>query len=67
MELPDTWEWREGRLLAYDLVLRFIVANHLHCLFPSSLLRSRAKKQSDTAEPQRRWASTSVLCSCSDT
>eukprot|EP00048_Salpingoeca_helianthica_P024157 m.30156 g.30156 ORF g.30156 m.30156 type:complete len:1409 (+) comp9221_c0_seq2:59-4285(+) len=57
LDLPDTWEWREGRLLAYDLVLRFIVANHLHCLFPSSLLRTRAKKQSDTTEPQRRMTS----------
>ncbi|XP_078607662.1 uncharacterized protein LOC144879770 isoform X1 [Branchiostoma floridae x Branchiostoma japonicum] len=33
--ISETWEWREGRLFAYELILRFLVTNHIHYLFPS--------------------------------
>ena len=26
--LSDAWEWREGRLLAYELILQFLIKNH---------------------------------------
>lgn len=32
------WEQREGRLLAYELVLRYLIVNHVHYLFPDALL-----------------------------
>jgi hypothetical protein len=35
----DSWEWREGRLLAYELILKFLLSNHLHYVFPSALLQ----------------------------
>jgi len=34
----DTWEWREGRLLAYELILKFLITNHVHYLFPTAML-----------------------------
>eukprot|EP00047_Mylnosiga_fluctuans_P015264 m.44770 g.44770 ORF g.44770 m.44770 type:complete len:1243 (+) comp5842_c0_seq1:74-3802(+) len=37
--ISDTWEWREGRLLTYELVLSVLVANHVHVLFPSTAVR----------------------------
>eukprot|EP01137_Pigoraptor_chileana_P033797 Opistho-2@25290 len=30
-----SWEWREGRLFAYELLLKLIVANHIQYVFPS--------------------------------
>ncbi|XP_072051956.1 uncharacterized protein [Amphiura filiformis] len=32
------WEWREGRLLAYELIVKFLIINHIHYLFPSYAL-----------------------------
>eukprot|EP01135_Chromosphaera_perkinsii_P001247 Nk52_evm20s163 gene=Nk52_evmTU20s163 len=34
---PSSWEWREGRLLAYELVLKFIMTNHIHYILPMGL------------------------------
>lgn len=34
----STWEWLEGRLLAYELILKFALTNHVHYLFPPTLL-----------------------------
>jgi hypothetical protein len=33
-----TWQAKEGRLLAYDLILSFLISNHQHYLFPSMLI-----------------------------
>ncbi|XP_064639855.1 uncharacterized protein LOC135495320 [Lineus longissimus] len=33
----DAWEWREGRLFAYELILKFLIKNHwLYTFGPSS-------------------------------
>ncbi|XP_022109173.1 uncharacterized protein LOC110989242 [Acanthaster planci] len=34
----QAWEWREGRLLAYELIVKFLIINHIHYLFPSYAL-----------------------------
>ncbi|XP_048576620.1 uncharacterized protein LOC5501449 isoform X2 [Nematostella vectensis] len=36
--ISGAWEWREGRLLAYELILKFLIANHIHYLFPTFAL-----------------------------
>ncbi|XP_028392463.1 uncharacterized protein LOC114517020 [Dendronephthya gigantea] len=33
--LSSTWEWREGRLFAYELILKYLITNHIHYVFPS--------------------------------
>ena len=33
--LSSSWEWREGRLFAYELILKYLIANHIHYVFPS--------------------------------
>ncbi|EGD80684.1 hypothetical protein PTSG_01274 [Salpingoeca rosetta] len=33
-----SWQWKEGRLLAYELILRYCITNHVHYLFPTLLL-----------------------------
>ncbi|CAH1780021.1 unnamed protein product [Owenia fusiformis] len=34
--VSDTWEWREGRLFAYELIVKFLIKNHLfHTFGPS--------------------------------
>jgi hypothetical protein len=40
-----TWQAQEGRLMAYELIFKFLITNHTHYLFPSSLLQA----QSDSA------------------
>lgn len=34
-DVTESWEWREGRLLAYELILKFLIANHIHYTFPA--------------------------------
>ncbi|XP_038070468.1 uncharacterized protein LOC119739556 isoform X2 [Patiria miniata] len=36
----QAWEWREGRLFAYELIVKFLIINHIHYLFPSYALLS---------------------------
>ena len=36
--VSEAWEWREGRLFAYELILKFLITNHIHYLFPSFVL-----------------------------
>lgn len=36
------WEWKEGRLLALELVLKFLINNHIHYIFPFSPRRGTA-------------------------
>ncbi|XP_071958433.1 uncharacterized protein [Antedon mediterranea] len=36
--LSRSWEWREGRLFAYELIIKFLIVNHIHYLFPSYAL-----------------------------
>ncbi|XP_041455254.1 uncharacterized protein LOC121408020 isoform X2 [Lytechinus variegatus] len=33
--LCKAWEWREGRLFAYELIMKFLIVNHIHYLFPT--------------------------------
>ncbi|XP_071494032.1 uncharacterized protein [Diadema antillarum] len=33
--LSRAWEWREGRLFAYELIIKFLIVNHIHYLYPS--------------------------------
>lgn len=37
--LLATWEWREGRLLTYELIAKFLVHNHVHYIFPSHAIQ----------------------------
>lgn len=41
---PPSWEWKEGRLLAYELVFRFLLANHVHYTQPHSHKLRRVSK-----------------------
>nr|XP_006825186.1 PREDICTED: uncharacterized protein LOC102802136 [Saccoglossus kowalevskii] len=36
--IARSWEWREGRLFAYELIIKFLIINHIHYLFPSYAL-----------------------------
>ncbi|XP_077982549.1 uncharacterized protein LOC144437480 [Glandiceps talaboti] len=36
--ISKAWEWREGRLFAYELIIKFLIINHIHYLFPSYAL-----------------------------
>ncbi|XP_074644937.1 uncharacterized protein LOC141901529 [Tubulanus polymorphus] len=38
--LVDAWEWREGRLFAYELILEFLIKNHWFYTFGPSRLNS---------------------------
>ncbi|KAK3746389.1 hypothetical protein QZH41_018199, partial [Actinostola sp. cb2023] len=61
--VSQAWEWREGRLLAYELILKFLISNHIHYVFPTfALSRSSAsasasvdenliRRQSDVSPP----------------
>ncbi|XP_031558056.1 uncharacterized protein LOC116294568 isoform X2 [Actinia tenebrosa] len=69
--VSQSWEWREGRLLAYELILKFLIANHIHYIFPTfALSRSSAsasasvdenliRRQSDTSPPSSQLKSSS--------
>ena len=37
----DTWEWREGRLLAYELIFKYLLCNHVHYEYPTVVLGNR--------------------------
>lgn len=41
---PPSWEWKEGRLLAYELVFSFLLANHIHYTQPHSHKLRRVNK-----------------------
>ena len=38
----DSWEWREGRLFSYELILAFLIKNHWVYTFGASHLVSLA-------------------------
>jgi len=50
-----TWQAKEGRLLAYDLILSFLISNHQHYLFPSMLIGapSAATMTTPQSKPRR--------------
>ena len=41
-----TWEWKEGRMLAYELVLQYLCNQHYQTMFPGSPEPSAGKKLS---------------------
>lgn len=49
-ELSQTWEWREGRLLAYELIFQFLIKNHWLYTFGTS---STSKTCSMNGEEKR--------------
>ncbi|XP_065064190.1 uncharacterized protein LOC135690531 isoform X2 [Rhopilema esculentum] len=38
VDVTELWEWREGRLLAYELILKYLITNHIHYTFPAYTL-----------------------------
>ena len=48
MPINEVWEWREGRLLAYELILRFLITNHVYYTFTSQQLK--------TSEPRLQFS-----------
>lgn len=49
--MSESWEWREGRLLAYELILKFLITNHIHYVFPTFALPvSKASASSSVDE-----------------
>ncbi len=56
LQPSDSWEWREGRLLAYELILKFLVTNHIHYLFPTFLMGApfQAREEGAMGRKSRR-------------
>ncbi|KAK2192799.1 hypothetical protein NP493_22g02008 [Ridgeia piscesae] len=51
LSLCDSWEWREGRLLSYELILKFLIKNHWVYTFGASHLVSMASgKEANTLD-----------------
>lgn len=49
--MSESWEWREGRLLAYELILKFLITNHIHYVFPTYVLPvSKASASSSSVD-----------------
>ena len=58
--MSESWEWREGRLLAYELILKFLITNHIHYVFPAFVLPvSKAAATSTSVDESliSRWVS----------
>lgn len=54
--LLATWEWREGRLLTYELIAKYLVHNHVHYFFPPHAIhraRFRGSQSVDAAMQSR--------------
>lgn len=49
-----TWEWREGRLLAYELILQFLIKNHW--LYTFGAAGSLKSQHNSFSEEHRRYA-----------
>ena len=51
VDISEFWEWREGRMLAYELILKFVITNHIHYTFPAyTLTRSSSEMQASMDE-----------------
>ena len=48
--VSEAWEWREGRLLAYELILKFLITNHIHYMFPTFALPSSRASASHSVD-----------------
>ncbi|XP_022803924.1 uncharacterized protein LOC111341234 isoform X4 [Stylophora pistillata] len=49
--MSESWEWREGRLLAYELIIKFLITNHIHYVFPTYVLPvSKASASSSSVD-----------------
>ena len=59
--LSSTWEWREGRLFAYELILKFLIANHIHYVFPSYAF-SYSPRQASCSVDEAMLKRTRGLC-----
>lgn len=56
--MSESWEWREGRLLAYELILKFLIINHIHYVFPTFVLPVSKASASSSSVDERlisRW------------
>lgn len=39
-KISSTWEWKEGRLFSFELILKFVLTNHTHYIFPFAARRN---------------------------
>ncbi|XP_067055550.1 uncharacterized protein [Acropora muricata] len=59
--MSESWEWREGRLLAYELILKFLITNHIHYVFPTFVLPVSKTSASSSADETLMSRSRSVV------
>lgn len=57
--MSESWEWREGRLLAYELILKFLIINHIHYVFPTFVLPVSKASASSSSVDERLISSLS--------
>jgi len=51
-DVSSAWQWREGRLLAYELILQFLIKNHLLYTFGTAQPSTPADEQRQMRMPQ---------------
>jgi len=56
-DASHAWQWREGRLLAYELLLQFLIKNHLLYTFGTAQPSTSAEDQRQTKMPQTWYIS----------
>jgi len=59
-DVSSAWQWREGRLLAYELILQFLIKNHLLYTFGTAQPATPAHEQ---CQPQARYSTITVCVS----
>ena len=64
--MSESWEWREGRLLAYELILKFLITNHIHYVFPTFVLPVSKTSASSSADEtlMSRYVNLHVILLC---
>jgi len=58
-DVSSAWQWREGRLLAYELIFQFLIKNHLLYTFGTA---QPSTAPDDPSQPalQQAWYSLSL-------